>query len=81
MSEQCQCGPRVSAQLHSHLNTGKCESSEGPVDPSSVEFPTTHPYWHMLLLPHGQRYRVQCAVQARGQGVCGSVWALVCGEG
>ena len=29
-----------------HLDTGKCVGSKGPVDPASVEFPTTHPYRH-----------------------------------
>lgn len=29
-----------------NLATSKCESSKGPVDPASVEFPTTHPYRH-----------------------------------
>ena len=29
-----------------HLDTKKCSSSDGCVDPASVEFPTTHPYRH-----------------------------------
>ena len=29
-----------------HLDTRTCVSSKGPMDPASVEFPTTHPYRH-----------------------------------